>query len=58
MDVRVDPSASKNLTIRYASENGHMDVVKLLIAESRIDPSAVKNEAIRDTSKRGHSEIV
>jgi len=35
-----DPSANNNYAIRWASQNGHTDVVKLLLADERVDPSA------------------
>ena len=37
-DPRVDPSADNNFAIRIASEKGHMDVVKVLLADPRLSP--------------------
>ena len=41
-----------------ASEKGHMEVVKLLLADPRVDPSARNNWAIQLASENGHLEIV
>ena len=41
-----------------ASENGHTEVVKLLLADPRVDPAAGNNWAIRFASENGHTEIV
>ena len=34
-DSRVDPSDHNNLAIRWASQNGHIEVVKLLLQDPR-----------------------
>ena len=34
----IDPSAGDNYAIRIASENGHAEVVKLLLNDSRVNP--------------------
>ena len=47
-----------NYAIRWASNNGHLEVVRLLLNDSRVNPSANNNEAIQRASKRGHFEIV
>ena len=38
-DTRVDPSDVDNAAIRYASDSGHFDIVKLLLDDERIDLS-------------------
>ena len=45
-------------TLRYASENGHSEVVRELLKDSRVDPSADNNYAIQRASKNGHLEVV
>ena len=44
-------------SIRYASENGHIEVVKLLI-DAGADVTAMNNKAIRLASENGHLEVV
>jgi ankyrin repeat protein len=41
-----------------ASQNGHTEVVKLLLADKRVDPSSKNNFAIQFASRFGHTEIV
>jgi len=52
-----DPSADDNYAIKYASENGHLEVVKLLLQDPRVDPID-NNYAIQVASKNSHSEVV
>ena len=42
----------------WASHNGHLEVVKLLLQDSRVDPSAEDNGAIRWASFNGYLEVV
>jgi hypothetical protein len=53
-----DPSAQANGAIRQASENGHIEVVRLLLTDPRVDPSALDNYAIRFASQNGHLDVV
>ncbi|KAI9344387.1 ankyrin repeat-containing domain protein [Obelidium mucronatum] len=55
---RVDPSDSANDAIRCASQQGHTEIVKLLLTDPRVDPSALNNEAIRLASRYGRYETV
>ena len=57
-DYRVDPSATINFAIRWASECGHIEVVDLLLADSRVDPCANNNCAIKLASRNDHAEVV
>ncbi len=54
----VDPSACNNYPIRMASQNGHIEVVELLLKDPRVDPGADNNYAIRIAHQNGHSKIV
>jgi hypothetical protein len=54
VDPRVDQSANDNFAIRWASQNGNKEVVKILL----VDPSAKDNEAIRSAFKKGEMDIV
>ena len=54
----VDPSTDDNFSIRYASRNGYIEIVKLLLQDDRVDPSVGYNEAIGMASMNGHLEIV
>ena len=47
-----------NQIFQIASNNGHLDIVKLLLNDSRVDPSDRNNYAIRIASQYGHTEIV
>jgi len=47
-----------NFAIQYASEHGHLEVVKLLLSDKRVDPAAKDNFAIRLASGKGHLEVV
>ena len=51
-----DPKANNSQALRYASYNGHLDIVKLLIPLS--DPKADDSEALRYASRYGHLDIV
>ena len=53
-----DPSVNDNFAIRFASQNGHTKVVKVLLDDPRVDPSADNNWAIRFASENGHIEVV
>lgn len=55
---RVDPSADNNYAIHWASSKGHVEVIKLLLADSRVDPSDENNYAICWASKYGHVELI
>ena len=57
----VDPTARDNLAIRWASYNGHLEVVKCLLTiegSRRVDPTACDNFAIRLARQNGHLEVV
>mmetsp|Transcript_49043 Transcript_49043/g.59367 ORF Transcript_49043/g.59367 Transcript_49043/m.59367 type:complete len:236 (-) Transcript_49043:245-952(-) len=57
-DSRVNPSTDNNWLIQWASENGHLDLVQMLLKDERVDPSAGKNNAIRSACYNGHSNVV
>ena len=40
----VDPSEDGNYAIRYASYNGHTDIVKLLLQDERVKDTLSKEE--------------
>lgn len=42
----IDPSENSNRSIQLACENGHLEIVKLLLSHPKVDPSAVNNRAI------------
>ena len=58
LDSGADPSDNNNWTIRWASRNGHKEVVELLLKDSRVDPSDDDNMAIRWASQFGHLDVV
>jgi hypothetical protein len=44
--------------IVWASTNGHIRLVKLLLKDSRVDPSVQNHRALVNACKHGHTEIV
>jgi ankyrin repeat protein len=58
LDQGWDPSADDNYPIRYASEYGHIEIVKILLKDKRVDPSAEYNFAIGHAARYGHTEVV
>lgn len=47
-----------NYPIRLASEYGHIDIVKLLLADKRVDPSYFYNLALLSACEKGYIKIV
>ncbi len=56
--TKLDMSFDINWPIKWASADGHTEVVKLLLEDPRVDPSAQDNYAIIVASQFGHLEIV
>ena len=56
--ARVDPTAKDNQAIRRASQNGHIEIVRLLLSDSRVDPSANDNYAIIWASLYDNIEVL
>lgn len=52
-----DPSFLDNYLIRYASINGHLDLVQKLLQDPRVDPSANNNEAFSLSLNNWHLHI-
>src|SRR5262249_28628481 len=55
---RVDPTADDNFAFRMASENGLIEVVKLLLTCPGVNPAVEDNYAIRKAATHGHLKIV
>lgn len=55
--VSVDPSRDSCYGIALASENGHLDIVELLIADPRVNPADYDNYAFRVACYNGHVHI-
>jgi len=47
-----------NYAIQLASQNGHFNVVKLLLEDKRVNPAYDNNCAIRWASYNGHFNVV
>lgn len=63
--ARVDPydgcilyDVGNNEAIVYASQNGHVEVVQLLMSDVRVIPSGSNSETIRLVSQNGHVDVV
>ncbi len=54
----MDPSDTDNYAIKWASENGYLEIVKLLLQDPRVDPSDTDNYAIKIASFKRHLEVV
>lgn len=55
---KVEPSVDDNYAIGASAQNGHTEVVKLLLADHRVNPNGRDNFAITASYKNGHIEIV
>ena len=51
------PSAKRNFAIKWASRNGHAEIVKELMADRRVDPAADDNYAMNFAYKNGHRDV-
>jgi ankyrin repeat protein len=53
-------NSNRNLhdKLYYASLDGHLKVINLLLQDERVDPSARNNVAIRSASQKGHLAVV
>ena len=58
LDRNMDPSANDNEAIRFASREGHLEIVERLLKDPRVDPGSSYNWAIREASREGHLEVV
>lgn len=54
----VNPAELRNIAIRIACCNGHVDIVKLLLQDERVDPADDSNFAIRYASCFDHVDVV
>ena len=52
----MNPADNNNLAIRWASENGHLEVVKFLISDLRMNPADANKSAIRLASCNSYLE--
>jgi ankyrin repeat protein len=58
LDHRVNPRALDDYAFSSACQNGHTDIVRLLIYGQHSNPSGDGNKAIKFASHSGHLEIV
>ena len=47
-----------NLAVRWAAQNGHCDVLKLLLNDVRVDPAVADNWAIFSAASKGYCDVV
>ena len=58
-DPRVNPSANYNRSIRRASEYGHHETVRVLLADPRVNLPVIKNYSLQMMAmKSGQYKIV
>lgn len=58
VEYGVDLVACDNYAIGWASNNGHLEVVKYLVSTGKVDSAAENNCAVKWASHNGHLEIV
>ena len=58
LEAGADPSYDGYYAIHIACQNGHADIVKLLLQDRQVDPTADDNLAIRTASYYGHVDGV
>lgn len=58
LDKGVDPSANNQIALKKASENGHLQIVKLLLKDKRVDPSISFNYPLFSAVKYNHYKVV
>lgn len=54
----VDPSVENNMPLCAASENGHGDIVRILLADKRVDPRSRCDAALLRACDKGHASVV
>jgi len=54
----IDPTAEDQLALHYAVENGHIEIVKMLLDLPEIDPSADDQNVLNIACQKGYYEIV
>jgi len=55
---RVDPTADSNSPLESAAQEGHVDVVQLLLNDSRVEPNTNDNYALKSAARNGHVDVV
>lgn len=55
---RADPGAYNNKDLRLASQNGHFNVIKLLLNDSRVDPTTENNYLLKRVVEKGKIKLV
>ena len=58
IDAGYDPSSINNWAIKFASEYGYTEIVKLFLSDRRVDPSCENNYPCTIACHNGYIEIV
>ena len=58
LEQGVDPTVPYNRALHLACDNGHADIVSLLLQDKRVDPTGYVNWAIREASISGYTKVV
>lgn len=53
-----NPAAQDNFPIRWASHNGHVKIVEILLETGKTDPKAQNGYALKWAKLNGHLEVV
>jgi ankyrin repeat protein len=55
---RATPELEDDLCLRKASENGHGEVIRVLLRHKRVNPRSMNSYALRIASQKGYHEVV
>jgi len=53
-----DPGYHSNQLLRWASSNGHTELVRILMNDTRVDPSDLENAALKGAEVYEHKDII
>jgi hypothetical protein len=54
----IDPTVNRNSPIRWASEKGYVEIVKILLAQKNVNPADMANSALKNACEYGQLEVV
>jgi hypothetical protein len=57
-DKRIDPTAKSNYALVCTCQNGHLEVLELLLKDGRADPGTLDGFPLAVACYKGHEDIV